>query len=365
MRVPATSLDSAQLTACVCMLTCIRVLQAQEAVLEVLDTVAHVFPPPAALPVDTTPPSITLLGDSAVTVPLFTAFTDPGAAAVDDADPDGVTISVFGRATLDGMLFPSTLAALGAQPPGSATYGPFVLSYVASDAAGNSARMSRSVYIDAQCPGGARRCPDPALCETLGLCIPGVAAGGAAAAPPPYEPPVDTTPPELRPNLRPGDVLLPEGGVNYVTAVSTTVAGQVYEDAGAEAIDNTDGDISALVTTFGLKALQAAASVPSADPHRLVYTAQDAAGNVATGVRLVRVVCAPPERDCGPEGSSGCSVAQVCVPQVQPPAAPPPPPVVTLSGPPVVFVEQGNTYRACPQQRPTSMVCDQVCVNCL
>ena len=79
--------------------------------------------PPTA---DTRPPVITLIGPSTVRHEQGTSFTDPGATATDDVDgPVPVTVS-------------------GTVGDAAGTY---VLEYTASDAAGNSARSTRSVIV--------------------------------------------------------------------------------------------------------------------------------------------------------------------------------------------------------------------------
>ena len=321
---------------------------------------AGLGPPAATLPTDAEPPVLILLGAATITVPVFEAFVDPGAYAVDTGGGGEATVTTQGLAGLGAALFPDSLAALGPISTGSVTlHGPFVLAYTAEDAEGNrSPAALRRVFIDASCPGGARRCPDPRVCETLGLCIPGV-GGAPHGAAVPYVPPVDTTPPVLSPVLAGDDELLAtEDGV--VVALSPAPGGATYVDAGATAVDDTDGDLSNTITSFGLKALQAAPLVPTATPPVVLYAASDAAGNAARAARRVLVRCTPPERDCAPEGVVGCSVAGVCVPRVAPPRPPAALPVMKLSGPREVFVPQGEPYAKCPAKRPVALICDHV-----
>ncbi len=83
--------------------------------------------PPAP---DTTPPTITLLGDNPLALTVGDTFTDPGAQVVDDTDP---TVSITGTGTVD-----------------TATAGTYSLSYNATDAAGNmAATTSRDVIVSA------------------------------------------------------------------------------------------------------------------------------------------------------------------------------------------------------------------------
>jgi|GEM_PF-195267 len=76
---------------------------------------------------DTTPPTITLSGDAEMRVEQGTEFADPGASANDDTDGQ-VTVSVSG--VVD-----------------TATAGVYILTYTATDAAGNEASTERVVTV--------------------------------------------------------------------------------------------------------------------------------------------------------------------------------------------------------------------------
>jgi len=79
---------------------------------------------------DTTPPVITLVGSSPMTVTLGSTFTDPGVTATDDVD--GVVTS---KVVVTGTV--NTAAA-----------GTYTLNYNVSDAAGNAAtQVTRTVYV--------------------------------------------------------------------------------------------------------------------------------------------------------------------------------------------------------------------------
>jgi hypothetical protein len=85
-----------------------------------------------ALP-DRTPPVITLVGPANVQHEQGTAFTDPGASATD---------------TVDGPLPVVTTGSVGAAA------GTYTLTYTATDQAGNSASVSRTVIVRAASSGG-------------------------------------------------------------------------------------------------------------------------------------------------------------------------------------------------------------------
>lgn len=59
--------------------------------------------------------------------------------------------------------------------------------------------------------------------------------------------------------------------------------GQVYNDAGATAVDNVDGDISSKIQTTGT------VNVNIEGVYKITYTVKDNAGNIATAVRTVNV----------------------------------------------------------------------------
>ncbi|MDA8646188.1 DUF5011 domain-containing protein [Porticoccaceae bacterium] len=80
---------------------------------------------------DTTAPIITLIGDAKINHPLGAEFSDPGATAIDDID--GV-VTVYRTGAVDGY-----------------TEGSYVLTYSASDLAGNSAtEITRLVVVAVQ-----------------------------------------------------------------------------------------------------------------------------------------------------------------------------------------------------------------------
>ncbi len=89
----------------------------------------------------------------------------------------------------------------------------------------------------------------------------------------PAPPPQDTTAPVITIlGANPVDVLV----------------GSIYNDAGATALDNVDGDLTASIT--------ATSNVNTAveGTYSVVYTVSDAAGNPASATRTVNVVAAPP-----------------------------------------------------------------------
>ena len=76
---------------------------------------------------DTNPPVITLNGDSQITIQQYETYTDPGATALDDIDGE---LSVTTSGTVDTNLA-----------------GTYVITYTATDSAGNTAQENRTVIV--------------------------------------------------------------------------------------------------------------------------------------------------------------------------------------------------------------------------
>ena len=167
----------------------------------------------------------------------LTAYVDEGAWALDDLDGD-VTVTTIGLASVDTSL-------------PTAPNSPLVLTYTAMDAAGNLASpKTRAIVVLAKCPTPSFVCVESQLCAT---CVDGVCLClSAEAAPeqeqePPYVPPVDELPPVLT-LLGDGERALIVGvaGVPDVpVAIERVPLGAVWADAGATAMDLTDGVLDA------------------------------------------------------------------------------------------------------------------------
>lgn len=76
---------------------------------------------------DTTPPQITLNGENSITVYMGTAFVDPGASAIDEVDG---SVNVTTSGTVD-----------------TGKVGNYTITYTATDAAGNTATLTRTVNV--------------------------------------------------------------------------------------------------------------------------------------------------------------------------------------------------------------------------
>ena len=180
---------------------------------------------------DTTPPTITLLGSATLSIALGTAYTDAGATASDDTDGN-ITASITTTITFAG----NTVAAVNTN-----TAGVYTIAYNVSDTAGNQATpVTRTVTV-----------------------MPAV---------------TDTTPPTI--------TLL--GSATLSIALNT-----VYTDAGATASDDIDGNITASITTTITSNgnTVAAVNTNTAGVYSIAYNVSDTAGNQATAVtRTVTVM---------------------------------------------------------------------------
>ncbi len=182
---------------------------------------------------DTTPPTITLLGSATLSIALGTAYTDAGATASDDTDGN-ITASITTTITFNN----GAVAAVNTN-----TAGVYSIAYNVSDTAGNQATpVTRTVTV-----------------------MPAVAV-------------TDTTAPII--------TLL--GSATLSIALNTA-----YTDAGATASDDTDGNITASITTTITFAgnTVAAVNTNTAGVYTIAYNVSDTAGNQATPVtRTVTVM---------------------------------------------------------------------------
>lgn len=241
---------------------------------------------------DTGAPTITLLGDNPLNAELNTSFTDPGASASDAIDGDlSASINVTG--TVD----PNTA-------------GSYTLSYNVNDSVGNAApTVTRNVVVADTTPPLITLLGQATVTQELGVAY--VDAGATAS---------DLIDGDLTANIVVGGdtVNTDTAGTYFITynvsdsagnaaaplTRSVEVAdrtapvitilgdnplnheiGTIYNDAGATASDNIDGDISANIGVTG----SVNASVIGS--YTLTYNVQDASGNAAVSAsRVVNVV---------------------------------------------------------------------------
>ena len=165
--------------------------------------------------INTSPPTITILGDNPASHEAGTPYNDPGATANDD---------------IDGDLSANILVTNNVDPN---TLGSYTVSYAVSDSSGNSATASRTVEV------------------------------------------INTSPPTI--------TILGDNPASHAL-------GTPYNDPGATANDDLDGDLSANILVTN-----------SVDPNTLgsytvSYAVSDSSGTTTTAIRTVEVL----ETDIGP-----------------------------------------------------------------
>ncbi len=158
-------------------------------------------------PADTSPPTITLVGSSTIILTVGDAYQEPGTKVVDNVDT-GLTANMSG--TVD-----------------TSTVGNYVITYTATDQAGNSSNISRTVIVEAA--------PDT-------------------------EAPVIT-------------LIGPE--------TITLTVGDAYNEQGANVEDNVDTNLTATISGN--------VDTSSVGSYTLTYTAVDAANNQSSVTRTVNV----------------------------------------------------------------------------
>ena len=320
--------------------------------------------------IDNDAPVIVLLPPEDLIIPLHGTFSEPGVYTVDGTSTGAVTLTSLGEEALTVALASSDMADLGEEVTlqGTAIFGPWVISYIAVDPAGNAADpVFRRVYIDASCPGSETRCPDTAACSTSSLCLPSFEATNDAVEV--YVPPVDTVAPQLTPMLAGEDTLLFNEAGGWLIAETRVLVGSAYVDSGATADDAVDGNLTASVSQYGVKAVSTAAPTGPSSPFVIQYRVADAAGNESRATRRVHVDCPSSEVVCTDASANAlrfCSVLGICVPTLSTDdtldTIGASPPRIDLIGPAAVHIPVGTVYSKCSSPRPLPDVCDQVCL---
>ncbi|KAG2422885.1 hypothetical protein HXX76_015713 [Chlamydomonas incerta] len=294
---------------------------------------------------DTTAPTITLVGLTELVIERYDPYVEYGATAYDDVD--GVVLVRISMASAV-LTANNTLNTSAVTPPGE----PVLVKYTATDKAGNVAQQQRQVAVVDSCTDlGEFRCPSTRACSVFKMCGV-VSGGGAGVVSDEYDDGTgsagsfrggtvaDVTPPSL--SLRVG-----EDGVAFVTPSGvagvqhTVYMGSTFVDPGATALDEVPApsgkgaptvlDLTADVVTSirdptGAAVASISTAAPTgnatggAAPFTITYNVADGAGNrAAAAVRLVYVVCRPPEVEC-PDSDGGsdsfpdlaCSTNGVC-----------------------------------------------------
>ena len=183
---------------------------------------------------DSVAPVITLLGDNPMHLAVGGTFIDPGITVVDNADGVIGTYSTF----VDGIEQPADASTV--TTTSETTH---IITYKATDAAGNIATTMRSVIV-------------------------GTTSVGSQTS-------QNST-----------DVVPPVVTLVGAAALELTVGG-TFTDPGATALDAVDGDLTASIAVTG------AVNTAVEGSYTLTYTAIDKASNTGSVSRLVTVIAAP------------------------------------------------------------------------
>ncbi|MDD3531309.1 MAG: DUF5011 domain-containing protein [Candidatus Pacebacteria bacterium] len=190
---------------------------------------------------DIVPPVITLLGDNPVRLSVGGTFTDPGITVADNVDGiDPYTVFI------NGIQQTASSTAIDTASPTT-----YIITYQATDRAGNMSTVMRSVIVGDSSGSGSE------------------IGSGSLTAQSASTTPADTTPPIV--------TLLDSAAIEIT-------AGSSFTDPGATASDETDGDLSEKIAVSGT------VDTTTIGLYTLTYKATDAAGNTGSVSRVVSVV---------------------------------------------------------------------------
>jgi hypothetical protein len=356
------------------------------------------YEPPPALPLDKQAPTVMLMPLESSTVvlrPYSTFKLDCYVHAFDFEDSTQPVTSILGAEVLHLYLSNPNLTASLPFSVETNAYGPITVTISASDSAGNqAASASLPVYIsstaavctDAEvlCDSGQcslqRQCLQIQAIELLSKAgIPMLGRSGnepefcpqncstdARLSACSYVPIVDERPPQVTALGEPPSHIRASGGHSGKIILETPVAvGAQYSDAGAIALDDVDGDVTASLSRAGLSLVSTIVPTPPGLPFVVRYSVHDSSGNVAQPAeRHVYVLCAEHSQACTfDDGAAYCSLSSTeCLePSVRELEAGDGfrLPTVSLIGPPDVEISLGTAYGACNQFTPMSMRCDR------
>jgi hypothetical protein len=242
-------------------------------------------------------------------------------------------------------------------------YGPVLVQAKAMDISGNVANASIQVYILPEDASQGKVCAGDMVAMS-GVCVPNVLNGSTTPQP---------LPTLLRDSRKPwievlGDglghkaILSPSTGLRVLETV--VYVGSSYQDAGAIAVDDPDGDLTSMVSAYGLKAVNTLEPTPLLHPHLIRYNVRDSAGNVAvTKTRRVYVLCPTLEHLCQSRNDQDiwhCDSSPDCTlaPTSRPSQATLPLPQIRLLGESRMAVLQGAAYHRCTTATPLALPCD-------
>ncbi|MFZ2983807.1 MAG: immunoglobulin-like domain-containing protein, partial [Minisyncoccia bacterium] len=185
---------------------------------------------------DTVAPVITLLGDNPLHISVGGTFAEPGVTVVDAVDGTDPYLTF-----INGIEQVASEATIDTSSPTT-----YLITYQATDAAGNLATAMRSVIVGN---------PD----------------GTVVAEPEPEPTPVSTD------TLAPVVTLIGDAALQIIV-------GDTFTDSGATATDDTDGDLTTSIAVTG------AVDTAVEGLYTLTYSATDAALNTGASSRVVTVL---------------------------------------------------------------------------
>ena len=211
---------------------------------------ANVSPNTATNDIDTTPPTISIIGANPAEITVGTGYSDLGATAHDTEQGD-LSVITYQRTQGEGEWREVSYVSIDTEAAGE-----HEIRYEAVDNDGNTAHAVRTVIVTD---------PDTDVSTDTATITPDTATTTPDTTPQPK----DTTPPTITLN---GDSAL------------TLTLGDTYTEEGATATDDTDGDLTSSITVSG------SVDTQTMGEHRITYTVSDTAENEATAVRIVTVV---------------------------------------------------------------------------
>lgn len=236
--------------------------------------------------IDNLPPTITLLGDALITLPIGTAYVEPGVTITDNVDAN-LTPEIIGE--VNNQLL-----------------GVYTLIYRATDSSGNQSEVTRDVQVVDLTPpvitilgdnplfldvGGSFQDPGVTAIDAIAGEVSVTVSGSVDASTlGSYELTYTATDPSNNSAQATRTVEVVDRMPPVITLVGpanlSLVQDDPYEELGAQAFDNYDGDISVEIS--------GTVDVSTVGTYNVTYSAKDASNNQSTVERLVEVTAPRP-----------------------------------------------------------------------
>ena len=213
---------------------------------------------------DTVGPVITLLGDNPVHLSVGSTFVEPGVTIADSVDGTDPYITF-----VNGIQQPISSSTIDTSSPTT-----YIITYKATDQAGNSATAMRSVIVGN---------PDGTVSTGAASGASGASGSGqtsTASSTPPVATTATSTP------VTPADTTPPVVTLVGAAAMQLTVGG-TFTNPGATALDAVDGNLTSKIKETGT------VDTATVGLYTLGYSATDNAGNTGSVSRVVSIVAAP------------------------------------------------------------------------